>query len=339
VSTLVFALIAVVLVAGIIDVYLHSRYERSAGLNVWGYRGPVVGKKQAGEQRVVVLGGSTAFGYGVTWQEAYPALLEDKLNAYRRSRDLGRVSVVNLGFNNEGAYSYKYTLRDYEYLDYDVALLYAGYNDLGGENTQVYRHESPIFRLTGYVPMLPMVFREKAMALRYGGNLEAAYRREQTAFVPNRREHATAATLETTASIASSIERQLGRFAKEYEFETDAEPLCPGKWNFFCRQMHDAVDLALSQGKRVLVVADPLLAQPDSRQRQVEQRAALQGMLQARFPDPSVRYVDLGDTVDLADVSLAYDTMHLTKPGNDMIAEALVQPALDALGGSQPRPQ
>ena len=53
-----------------VDLYLHHRAEKSAGLNRWGYRGPVVGRKAPGEIRVAMLGGSTAFGYGVTWDEA-----------------------------------------------------------------------------------------------------------------------------------------------------------------------------------------------------------------------------------------------------------------------------
>src|SRR4051812_3978846 len=80
------------------DLYLHKRSERSAGLNRWGYRGPVVGRKQPGEIRVAVLGGSTVFGYGVMWDEAFPALLEQRLNA--GARDGARFTVVNLGYNN-----------------------------------------------------------------------------------------------------------------------------------------------------------------------------------------------------------------------------------------------
>lgn len=333
VSSLALTTLLVVVTAGIVDVYLHRRYERSAGLNIWGYRGAVVGKKQAGEQRIAVLGGSTAFGYGVMWQEAFPAVLEQKLNAHQRSHNDGSVTVVNLAFNNEGAYSYRYTLRDYEYLDYDVAVLYAGYNDLGNPNTQVYRHQSPIFRLIGYVPMLPVVFQEKAMALRYGGDLEAAYRGTKTAFVPNRTARTTAATLEATARIAAGLERQLGRFAREYEFEPNANALCPGEWDFFCQQMHDAVDLALSNRKRVIVVMDPFMAEPTVRQRQTSQREALSAMLEARFRGRAVRYIGLGDAVDLADPSFQFDGMHLTVHGNEKIAEALLQPVLDVLNG------
>ena len=37
----------------------------------------------------------------------------------------------NLGYNNEGADSLRFTLEDYLWLDYDAAILYEGYNDVG----------------------------------------------------------------------------------------------------------------------------------------------------------------------------------------------------------------
>ena len=62
-----------------VDVYLHGKFEKSAGFNVWGYRGPAVGRKGADEYRVVILGGSSAYGYGTNWDEAIPAALERQL--------------------------------------------------------------------------------------------------------------------------------------------------------------------------------------------------------------------------------------------------------------------
>ena len=137
-------LIAIIVPVGalaVIDIYLHTRFQRTGGVNVWGYRGPIAARKRSGEKRVVMLGGSSAFGYGVSWSEAIPARLETKL------REAGqRASVVNLAYNNEGAYSFKFTLDDYQYLDYDLALLYEGYNDLMGDprgpNLSVFRHGS-----------------------------------------------------------------------------------------------------------------------------------------------------------------------------------------------------
>ena len=144
---IVFALItmslAFIVMAGLLlaaDLVLHHRAQRSAGLNRYGYRGPVIGRKQPGELRVVMLGGSTVFGYGVAWNESIPAYLETALEA-RLQRP---VTVVNLGFNNEGAYAFRPNLEDFAYLDYDVAVLYEGYNDLPGDegpNRSVYRRD------------------------------------------------------------------------------------------------------------------------------------------------------------------------------------------------------
>ena len=138
-------------VAGL-DLYMHQRYARGGGYNVRGYRGDVLGPKQSGERRIEMLGGSVTFGYGVMSEETIPAYLQAALN--RGAGAARRYLVANLGWNSEGAYSFQYTLKDYESLRGDVAILYSGYNDLG-YNNQVFRRESAVFRLTGYLPILP----------------------------------------------------------------------------------------------------------------------------------------------------------------------------------------
>src|SRR4029453_5087254 len=141
------------------DLYVHHRAWRSAGLNYRGYRGPVVGRKAPGEIRIVVLGGSTVFGYGGPWDESFPALLEGMLE----QREPGRKwTAINLGYNAEGAYALSPNLEDFGYLDYDVAIFYVGYNDMlgdGGPNLTVVRRSSSFFRLTGYYPFLPSFLR------------------------------------------------------------------------------------------------------------------------------------------------------------------------------------
>ena len=209
-AVLLSTLLIIVLLFGV-DLYLHKKFEHSAGLNIRGYRGPVVKRKQPGERRIVVLGGSTAFGYGVGWPESFPAQLERKLDDQRRAEGRGPVSVVDLAYNIQGAYSFLFTLQDYARLDYDIALLYTGHNDLGTTpNTTVFRHGSSIFQLTGYYPIFPVIFSEKAIALRYGGNLEAAYRQKKTVFKPNLAQQALAAALDAALNIDRSLERQLG---------------------------------------------------------------------------------------------------------------------------------
>ena len=318
-----------------VDVYLHGRYERSAGFNVWGYRGPTVGKKKAGEYRVVVLGGSAAYGYGVGADEAIPAVLERLLRA-RTSSPI--FTVVNLAYNNEGAYSFKTTLQDYDWLNYDLAFLYEGYNDLAVEdrtNVQVFRHDSPIFRVTGYMPIFPIIFKEKASAMLNGGDTGAMYRQgeRKTVFHTSLATRAQAGVLEATAGVATSLEAQLGRVATEPIHRVDNRIVsgCSDPWNSYCQSVASAIDFARSGSKQVMVGTQPYLnVSPRIRSVHRAQQAELRAMLARRFSgDASVRYVDLGDRLNLEDPAVSFDHMHLTVAGNEKIAAALVDPVIE----------
>ena len=311
-----------------VDLYLHHKFEKVAGLNIRGYRGPLLGRKQPGEQRIVVLGGSTTFGYGVTSDQAWPAQLERILNARRAEQGAGPVRVANLGYNNEGAHSFLYTLQDYENLEYDVALLYTGDNDLG-INTQVFRRQSAIFRLTGYYLLLPVVFKEKAMALRSNGQLEMAYWPEHygnPVFSPNLAERTTASALEAAVQLSKSLERQLGRLSDPEHGSVEASAAvngCAEEWKYYCQGVFAAVDHAVNRGKRVVVVSEPYVAD-----QQISQQRSIVAMLKEHFgAQPLVTHVDLGRAIAMKDTTLVWDGMHLTAAGNRRIAEQLA-PAL-----------
>lgn len=317
------------------DLALHQRAERSAGLNRWGYRGPVVGSKQAGETRIVMLGGSTMFGYGVSWDTAIPALLQNKIRSRYPDR---QVTVVNLAYNNEGVYSYAPTLRAFEYLDYDVVVLYEGYNDIMGDlapNLSVFRYESAVFRLTGYFPILPLYLNEKAMMIRTGGNLAAAYehargRETTTVFRPNLAQRTSAAALEGASAVGDALSRQIGRLASQESGRpvTTSELGCRSPWAHYCASVHRAIVLATSSGKGVLVVGQPALTGPYA-SRHVEQQSEVREMIARHFGrTPNVRYLNLGDVVNVDDPQFAFDKMHLNVIGNDIIAERLVEPVL-----------
>ena len=311
-----------------VDLSLHHRFEKVAGLNIRGYRGPVLGKRRPGERRVAVLGGSTALGYGVAPEESFPAALERNLNHRRRAAEQGPVRVVNLGGNAQGAYAFLPTLRDYEYLGYDVAIFYEGYNDLGGiPNEFIARYGSPIYRLTGYYPLLPLIFKEKAMSLRYGGNIDAAYWGKKTVFHPSLAARTTAAALETTVNIADSIGRGIDRLAP-LEAATPMNGMgCSAQHAFYCHWVYQAARYALDHGRQVMVVTQPYLTKFH-----IQQQQEMAAMLQRQFgATPRVRYVNLGKVIDLRDRTLSYDREHLTVAGNQRIAAHLTQPLLDIL--------
>jgi hypothetical protein len=316
------------------DLYFHRRVERFAGVNIWGYRGPRVAKKAPGEHRLIVIGGSTAFGYGVGWDETIAAHLERALRPLAKNG--APVSVVNLGFNSQGAYAFQFNEKDYLSLDFDTSILYEGYNDLGfAPNEYIGRHESPIFRLVGYYPIVHIALMEKAMALRSGGDLEAAYRQlapnqAKTVFRPGLAARATASTLEAAAHVSRTLDDQLDRFSKERAAvasfaDVQVDDLgCHGEWAHYCASVRDGIRFALEHNRRVLVVTQPYISD-----RHREQQAELRAMLAAWFGgDRRVSYTDLGNAVNLHNQSLAYDGMHLTSAGNAHIARGLVAPVV-----------
>ena len=337
-ALLTFAMVFAVSVAGLLafDVYLHHRVQYVGGVNVWGYRGDPVHKKKPGESRIVVLGGSTAFGYGVPWTEAWPYYLERRLNARRAGQT--PVTVVNLGIPTDSARTFVTTLKDYEYLGYDIVCLYEGYNDLGQGGPEfrnltnpgvahylAWRYQSPVFRWTGYFPIFPLVLNEKAMAMRYGGNLNAAYgTTDKVVFKPNLATRTTAAALETASEIGVQMEK---KFAHAKPDLSDATDDTCGRWAQYCGAVADAVQRTTSRGKRVVVITQPYLGDIH-----VEQQTALAAMLARRFGgDARVRYVNLGHAVNIHDPSLVYDGLHLVAKGNQILADALTPTLLEMI--------
>jgi hypothetical protein len=316
-----------------VDAYLHSRVQYDGGVNVWGYRGPTVGRKGGNEVRVAVFGGSTAFGYGVRWDEAFPYYLQTLLN---RSTFGSRYVVVNLGAPAQGAFGFQYDLADYAYLKFDVAILYEGYNDLGAVdlpnavparravNTLLWRRQSPVFRATGYMPVLPLVFREKAMKLRSGGQLDAAYR-GRVAFKPGLAASASAEALQVAAAIADSLGETIGQLTNDPTLASQGGALDTRTWRQYTDSVLTAVHFARAQKVKVIVVTQPYASNTH-----VAQQRALADALAATFGgDAGVRYVNLGNVINLRDRTIAYDGLHLVALGNERIAEGLVAPVLE----------
>jgi lysophospholipase L1-like esterase len=295
------------------DLYLHHKH----GVNLWGYRGPTAGPKQAGEKRVAVLGGSTAWGFGLKVEQAFPAQLQQRLSERSPVNGPTSVKILNLAYNSEGAYSFKYTLDDYNYLDYDVVVLYSGYNDLSGQNLYVSRHRSPIFLLSGYLPLLPAVTASKLSIWKdrvTGQDQPVVF----TPPLPNS---------DTGDQTSRALEKQLGPLTTAGQSDQEPAGTCATEWQFYCQQIYETTDLALQRGKRVLVVTEPYISD-----KHVAQQRAIEAMLKQRFGDQAhLRYLNLGRTIDLRDKTLCWDGMHLTAEGNRRIADALIQPVLEIL--------
>ena len=316
------------------DVHLHHVVQDQAGVNIWGYRGDTVGRKRADETRIIALGGSTVFGYGLPSNESWPYYLGKKLAGTHRVK--GPVTVVNLGIPTDSARTFVSTLGDYEYLHADIALFYEGYNDLGLDTNPpknvtnpavshylAWRHQSPIFRWTGYFPILPLVLNEKATLLLHGRDAAPG----EVAFRPDLATRTTAAAMKSAADIGVALERRLGQLTdvgvrRSQTLEADC-----GHWSEYCGAIEEAVRHALAHGQGALVITQPYVSDLH-----IDQQRALASMMARRFgSDTRVRYVNLGRLIDLRNRSIAYDGLHLVAGGNAKIADELVPVVLDLL--------
>jgi hypothetical protein len=297
-----------------LDIFVHYRLARYAALNIWGYRGPVVGRKKPDEYRAIVIGGSTAFGSGVSADRAIPAIIEGSL----RARGFGSVTVVNLGFNAENAYAYRAVLQDFQFLNADLVILY-GNKNIDNTLPEIMRDDSLVYRLTGYYPLLPTALREKAQLLRYG-DLKLVGGAEASA-APRRSwlTGAVASVLEVPWNVAKFLDNRLEHVGARPMEAPVRVHTCDGRWTDYCNAVYRAVVYARQQKRAVLVVA-----QPENASLSEEQQLALQGMLTEHFgTDPSVRYLSLRTALNLTDRAVSGDGLHLTVRGNQIVGERI----------------
>ena len=151
---------------------MHRRQESGAGVNIWGYRGPVVRQKAADEIRIVVLGGRAAFGRELAG--SMPAYLQDYLNNERLRGDASfrsavPITVLNLASPYDHVAAFEGTIEDYTWLGNDVACLYIGHQDPTPSeqaSRSGWRRQSAVFRSFGYLPALPLLLWPRSEQLR-----------------------------------------------------------------------------------------------------------------------------------------------------------------------------
>lgn len=297
-----------------LDIYARSR--AGGGWNWQGYRGPVMGRKKLGEVRIAVLGGSTAFGYGVTTEHAFPAYLERMLN--ERVGDLGgrvrKVTVLNLAYNNESSVCFASTLDQYAYLQPDVVLLYSGINDSPHftyyrKPKACFRNRSIIFQLTGYLPILQLVVHEKYFQLRYG-TVDEGYRQRRQRRQRAKRNRQKAITMNPTILSGEKL-KEAGY--KQYEHYITA-----------------LIDEVIAQDRVAIFITQPYFDSGSYREWQQER---LRRTLERKYGGVDrFRYVTLGELFHRrADQKITWDKVHLTNKGNEQVAQALVEPCLDLI--------
>lgn len=148
----------------VLDMRAHARVENLGGVNIWGYRGPVVNRKGLIEVRIAIAGGDLAFGWGVAPTETLaPFVRQAAALDLEVSGPGGRiVTAVTAGAMGLPAAGYAEWLAHLAYLRPDVVCLVLDPPDHSpSANAFLPDRSSLAFRRFGYSPILPLVLQEK----------------------------------------------------------------------------------------------------------------------------------------------------------------------------------
>jgi hypothetical protein len=162
-----FALEAVLLaIIGLIvlDMRAHARVENLGGVNIWGYRGPIVNRKGPIEVRIAIAGGDQAFGWGVAPTETLAPFVRQGVGLdLEISGSAGRVvTAVSAGAMGLPAAEYAEWLAHLAFLHPDVVCLVLDPPDHTPSASAFLPDRSSLaFRRFGYSPILPLVLQEK----------------------------------------------------------------------------------------------------------------------------------------------------------------------------------
>ena len=301
IQALVFSAVACVA----LDLYAHKHAENVAGLNMRGYRGPVAHQKQPREIRVAVFGGTRAFGLGssAAWTIATVIRQEVMLATDRPGREIRQVVPFTLAWPGALPDLYATTLDYFAYLKPDYICIY---DDLGVGGAPLREEQSGLFARTGYWPALPVALQEKGMLWRFG-SVRAGYDRQAASASPQgpvRR--AAGAGLQLAGQLLSSGDRLIARTPLPHRAENPER---------YATQLMQAVDLALTQARGVVVAVSPV----ESRL-QASNAVAVMPQLEARARTTrQFRLVNLAQEPLLVDRSQRLDEWNY---GGDAIAAA-----------------
>ena len=111
----------------------HTPSPLHVGMNYIGYRGPVLSIiKPEDTHYIAAIGGSTTYGNGVDWWEAWPAYFEEYLNVDGTTKNHHIFRVANLGLEAAGFDCGIRRFRHFSNLyKFDVLVIHAGYNGIG----------------------------------------------------------------------------------------------------------------------------------------------------------------------------------------------------------------
>lgn len=296
-ALLVESLVIAVLLTVVADQVAHTRVERLGGVNVWGYRGPVLHQKQANEIRIAVVGGDLAFGWGVAASETLaPSVRDDVSRAVAASRRRqSAVTAVTLGALGLAPSEYASWIDRYASLRPDVICIVADPSGHRLANSPFLpARRSAAFRAFGYSTILPLVLEEK-------GTLR----------------HSVPARL-----AGGGLTYTDGLFHVR-----EANTVVPADAPSYL----GALETAIRAGVHASIAGVVVVAAPDTAADSLDRRG-VRDLVASTFSAAPVRFVDLGDDPAMHAEVLRLDGFNFSTAGHAAAARDVAPAAIDLLG-------
>jgi hypothetical protein len=274
------------------DQIAHTHVEKLGGVNVWGYRGPVLHQKKANEVRIVVTGGDLAFGWGVAASEAMAPSVRELVSRRvdRPGQPDRRVTGVTAAAQGLAPAAYASWIDRFAYLRPDVICIVVdpiGHVFVQSAFLPARRSRASMF---GYSPILPLVLQEKgtlvhSSLLRLAGDTLAA------------------------ADAALGVREN-----------RDAAAIVQGT------DYTSSIDAAVRAGLRSSTGGVVVVLSPSSDNRRVKAEMA------SSFAGERVRLVDLGDDPRMLATTLRLDGFNFSAAGHSVAAENVAPAVLELIG-------
>jgi hypothetical protein len=284
------------------DQVAHTHVETLGGVNVWGYRGPVLHQKKANETRIAVAGGDLAFGWGVAASETLaPAVRQFvSLALDRPGEPLRLLTSVTLGAQGLPPADYGAWIDHYAYLRPDVICLVPDpVGHMLHESGFLPDRRSLAFTLFGYSPILPLVVDEKGAATN-------------------------SSVVRFLGASLRAVDAVLGR--------RDGEPVTAvtGGSAYLA-----AIETAIRSGLRASRAGVVVIVAPSTDA--AGQAGDVKALVASTFSSQPVRVVDLGEDPDMDDDGLRLDHFSFSTAGHAAAAKDVAPAVLDLIRSGERR--
>ena len=283
---------------------LNNLYQ---GWNHKGYRGEIKLEKKKNFKRIAVFGGSVVGGYGLNYKNSFPYILEQKLASKQ-------FDVVNLGSNGKGIYSILHDVRDYLYLDYDIAIIHNGYNDCSTKGYNLLtRNTNFFYKHFKYLPSLDVYLSEKIQLLLNRKNpnaLDDYYKKKAK---------------ERAIKYKNDPNKNFNLFTCKNLYEKKNKTLIFDKDEFidhmnlfYIVNYKKVIDFLTKNKKDIIVIIQPEYGNDPLQKIQSELIVKLIKNYK------NVKIINLSKKIDLNNPKISYDRIHNTKLGNELTVNLIL---------------